>query len=221
MKLVYGEMGHVLTFEAGYAVELVVENRTMFRRMVNDFYLQLDGLSGGFVLSVEEKPVEISRSADMVTQFAPFDINRKSLLTKLCSFLERQAQLPEYYMESLQLLDRMELLVERLSEGLSVELQCGKLAIGPILRAIGIEISEEGKGDLERLFDYMNLVRDLDRDRLFVLVNARTFFPDEEMRLFLKTVCAHDFKLLLLESTASPSLPDLKRYVIDEDLCEF
>lgn len=67
----------------------------------------------------------------------------------------------------------------------------------------------------------MELVRELDRDRLFIMINMRTYFSDEEMESFIQTVVLHDFKLLLLESTSRPILKNVKRFTVDEDLCEF
>ena len=67
----------------------------------------------------------------------------------------------------------------------------------------------------------MELVRELDRDRLFIMVNMRSYFSDEDMGIFTESASLHDFKVLLLESISLPTLPYTKRYTIDEDLCEF
>ena len=67
----------------------------------------------------------------------------------------------------------------------------------------------------------MELVRELDRDRLFVMVNMRTYFSDEEMNFFTESVALHGFRVLLLENTTRCKLKHTKRYTVDEDLCEF
>lgn len=67
----------------------------------------------------------------------------------------------------------------------------------------------------------MELVRELDRDKLFIMVNMRSYFSDEDMENFTESVSLHDFKVLLLENHMSPKLTNTKRYVIDIDLCEF
>ncbi|MBE6704580.1 MAG: hypothetical protein E7583_04900 [Ruminococcaceae bacterium] len=46
------------------------------------------------------------------------------------------------------------------------------------------------------------------------------YFDDNEVKEFIKSATSHDFKLLLLESTAFSSMPDVVRVIIDEDLCE-
>ena len=104
MKLIYKNMEHVLRFDKGYINELVVENRKMFLDLVSTMISQAEGERGDCVLSIAEKPVEFSRYADVTVQFAPFQLNRKSLLIKLCSALEQKAQLAENYVKTGELL---------------------------------------------------------------------------------------------------------------------
>lgn len=67
----------------------------------------------------------------------------------------------------------------------------------------------------------MELVREFDRDRLFIMINMRSYFSNEEMERFIESACLHDFKLLLIESASRNILKNTKRYTADEDLCEF
>lgn len=221
MKLVYGEMGHILRFDGGYVNELVVENRKMFFNMVNDLASQIDGGYGKFVLSISDKPVDLSKYADLTLQFAPFPLNRKSLLSKLYASLEQKAVCAENYMETGEILSGFEKYILRLTDDFPFEIDCRKLTIGAMIRAVSPEIDEADKTPLERIFSYMELVRELDRDRLFIMVNMRSYFSDEDMNNFIESVSLHDFKVLLFESFALERLKNTKRYVIDDDLCEF
>ena len=73
---------------------------------------------------------------------------------------------------------------------------------------------------IEKLIDYMSLVRDLDRDKLFVFVNLRSWFTDNEVSLFVKTVLAHKYRILLIDNCEYPKLENERRIIIDRDLCE-
>ena len=221
MKLIYKDMGHIIAFGNGYVSELVIENKKMFFEAVNSALLQVDGGCGRFLLSLSDKPVEFSRYADVTIQFAPFQINRKSLLTKLYASLEQKALLAENYKATGELLGDIERYVLQLSEDLPFEVDCQKLSIGHVIKAISPEIDEEDKTPLEKIFAYMELVRELDRDRLFVMINIRTYFSDDEMENFVESVCLHEFKVLLIESSAQRKLKNTIRYTVDEDLCEF
>lgn len=221
MKLVHSQMGHILDFNNGCANELVIENKKMFLEFVNGINLQADGIKGDFVLSIKDKPVEFAKFTDVTMQFAPFQINRKSLLTKLYSALEQKALLAENYTKTGEIISGLESYVNHLAEDFSFEIDCQRVSIGPIIRALAPEIEENDKSTLEKIFEYIEMVRELDKERLFIMVNMRTYFTDDEMDVFIESVCLHDFKLLLIESTAFNVLSNIKRYVIDEDLCEF
>lgn len=214
-------MGHILKFGEGYVNELLVENKKMFFDMVNSMAEQLDGEHGDCVLSIADKPVEFSKYADVIVQFAPFHINRKSLITKFCAALEKKAVAAENYMNTVELLGNLEKYMLYLSEDFSFEINCKKLDIGHVIHALAPEFEESDKSTLERIFAYMELVRELDRDKLFIMVNMRAYFTDEEMASFVESVVFHDFKVLLLESSEAVKLKHTKKYVVDKDLCEF
>ena len=108
MKLVYNNMGHILRFGEGYVNELIIENKKMFFEVVDSINRQADGIHGDCVLSVSDRPVEFSKYADLTVQFAPFRINRKSLLTKLYNVLEKKSQAAEIYTNTGELLSELE-----------------------------------------------------------------------------------------------------------------
>ncbi len=221
MKFVYKDMGHILAFDDGYVNELVIENKKMFFEMVNNISNQADGLPGNCILSISDKPVEFSRYADLTIQFAPFQLNRKSLITKLCAKLEQNSVLPENYTKSGEMLCELERFIFHLASELPFDINCQKLSMGAIIRALAPEIEESDKSTLEKTFAYMELVRELDRNRLFIMVNMRTYFTDEEMSTFIESVCLHGFNVLLIESVSRELLQNTRRFTVDEDLCEF
>lgn len=220
MKLIYKDIGHIIDFEDDNVNELIIENKKMFFNVVNSMSMQANGLSGDCILSVADKPVEFSGYSDFNVQFAPFQINRKSLLTKLCAELEKKSLIPENYMKTEELIGELERYVLYLSEDFPFEINCRKLAMGSVIRAISPEIEECDKSPLEKIFAYMELVRELERDKLFIMVNMRSYFSDEEMEKFTESVFLHVFKVLLVENSEMPRLKYSRRYVVDDDLCE-
>ena len=210
---------HLITGES-VVCTLVVENQDFFRDLLTDLHTQLEGNEGASVLSEGDRVLSFSANAELIDSFVGFTANRKSLLTKIISSLERQA-VGEQYLKTMELLTAVEQLVEELSFPLSCALSCTKLNIGAILKGVGIELAEEGTDPLERMLDYMELVREFDRDKLFVLVNLRSYFPDEKVSLFLQTVLGLGYHMILIDSQDRPRLPEERRVTVDQDLCEF
>ena len=221
MKLVYKNMGHVIKFEQGYVNELVIENQKLFFDFVQSISLQSEGSEGDCTLSISDKIVDFGKYTDITSQFAPFLVNRKGLLTKLYSSLEEKAHLPENYMKTCELLSMLEAHIHQLAEDFAFDVECPKNAIGPIIKAMGVQVDDSEKKPMENIFSYMELVRELDKDRLFIMINMRSYFRDNDMEKFIESVCLHGFRLLLLESHSYSKLKSTKRYTVDEDLCEF
>lgn len=96
-----------------------------------------------------------------------------------------------------------------------------KLSIGGVIKAAGIGIADDYENDLERLLDYMELVRELERDKLFVLVNLRSYYSDADLNTFLDTVLQHAFRVLLIDGASRKLLQNEQRITVDADLCEF
>ena len=200
---------------------MVIENRCFMRKILCDIAEQLDGNQGFTVVSDRDEPLEISRYVELLQNFAPFSMNQKPLITKILSLIEKKAQEPEHFMRAQAVVQRVEAWILDMGQDLPCEIECTKLGVGSILKAAGIEIVSDQQYPLEQLVEYMELVRDLEWEKLFVLVNIRSYYDDQEMTVLLRTLLDHDLQVLLLDSYAGTVLVGEKRWTIDEDLCEF
>lgn len=76
-----------------------------------------------------------------------------------------------HYVKTAEMIGALEQYLAELSFDLPCGIVCDKLSIGGVIKAAGIGIADDYENDLERLLDYMELVRELERDKLFVFVN--------------------------------------------------
>lgn len=224
MKLAYPAFSDVIIFDGNSTPTLVIENQSLFRKTICDMAISTEGYDTDLVLSKNEKIIDISKNAELLTDFINFDINKKSLLNKVIAELEKAAVSPEHYLKTQELLAEIDRRVDEWAFSFPCDIISSKISVSTLLKAVGIEIRNEYDGhigEVEKILDYMELVREFDRDKLFVTVNMRTFFDDAAMQEFLKTVASHEFKVFMLESQAYPLLDFEKRTTIDTDLCEF
>ena len=108
-----------------------------------------------------------------------------------------------------------------MAQDFPVEVVCAKLTPASIIKSAGIEIVSESSYPLEQLIDYMDLVREIDKDKLFLLVNLRSYFDDSETEALFRTILDHEFHVILIDSYAGEILPCEKRRTVDDDLGEF
>lgn len=207
-------------FEENVINVIVIENKIFFRELVNDFYRQLEKEEGKLVLSLQNKPVDIHKQVILLTDYISFDINQKTLLTKIYAQMEKTALSEENYMQTQELIARINRYVFEMAQNVAVQLDVKQITAQSIIKMVAPTISNQYSDLLEEILDYMELVREFEGDRLFVFVNMRNYYSDTEMKLFFETINLRKTKALFIESSAFSFLPYEKRLVIDEDLCE-
>lgn len=127
------------------------------------------------------------------------------------------------YFQPLQaeLLGKLEEFISELCFDLPCDMICSKISIGSILKAIGLEFCDDYENDLERFLDYMEITRELDREKLFLFINLRSYYPDADIQAFIASALGHEYRVLLVGSSARTLLPNENRITVDSDLCEF
>ncbi len=221
MMLAHPQIDAVLNFDSRKVPTLTIESPDFFREFLRDIKAQIGGFPGKTVLSRENMPIGLSGNAELIDSFVSFEISRKTLLAKLISRLESIAVSEANYLHTASMMGELEQYIHELSFELPCDILCCKMSIGSVLRAVGIEIPDDYTNDLERLLDYMELTRELERDKLFLLVNLRSWYSDEEVSKFLSSILTHEYHVLLVDSVSKARLFDEARVTIDADLCEF
>lgn len=201
---------------------LVIENKNMFYSFAKELYDLTMGKECNIVLSENDIPIKISKVVDLVTYFIPFEINNKKILTKLYDKLNKASAEPELFADTYNIELQLRSYIVKLCDNYSFELEFDdNIDIKSLLKAVNLRFSENYDTLPEKLFEYMTNMRDLDGDKLFVLVNFCTYVSNEDLQLFVETVVNHRFNLLLIESRDTMSGNNVNKRVIDNDLCEF
>lgn len=221
MILCHPQIETVIDFAQEGVPTLVIENQSFFRALLTDLYAQKDGMDGSFILSDNGKTLSIGSAAEVIDNCFRFQLNSKPLLNKIASAMEQLAVNEAFFLKTSELLQHLEQYMEELAFAFDCDIVCERCTVAGVVKAMGVTLRDEYEDPLERLVDYMELVREFDRDKLFILVNLRCFFNDEEMERFLKTTAEHGYRVLLLDSTDREKLPHERRTTIDIDLCEF
>ena len=219
MKFVFPELPDVFDTANGSFNTLVIENQRLLERLLTDITGQMNGTEGRAVVSDNNKPLDMAKCADLLDTFIPFELNRKTLVTKITSALEKAALSPAHYEGSLEIMRQTELFLNDLAFDFPCDVIFSKITLSGIIKGAGPEIRPASDSIPENILAYMELVTEFDRKKLFFLLNIRSFIPDEEMELFAGTALSHGYNILSIESSARPILRMKKRVTVDNDLC--
>lgn len=223
MMLVYPEIQHEFKFSDSYVNSLIIENRSLFLRFMEDIHAQINGFNGEAVLSEKFIPIPIAKRLELIYDFIGLEMNRKTLLNKAIAVMDKTALDEEHYLAAQELISKIQSFIRECSFNLRCNIIAGKISINSMLKAAGVAFADDYsgiKGCAEKLIDYMETVRELECDKLFITVNMRSFFDDETVESLCETVMKHELKLLMVENKEYDMIKCEYRIIVDSDLCE-
>lgn len=199
MKIACPYFNSLIEINEGVPFSLIIENQPLFRRFAEDIHSQLSGSDGDTVLSVDNTPVAMNKYADILESFAPFDINSKTMLSGISAAIEKVAVDESHYIETSRLIAETEKYISELSFSLPVTIECRKLNIGAIIKAASVAIADDFENVIEKIISYMSLILDLGGKKLFITLNMRSYFSDEEIEGFIGEIKRNSFASLCLK----------------------
>lgn len=198
---------------------IVIENTAAFAEILRDIASSIEGNSEQSVLFDRDKMLSFSASAELLSSFFPFELNRKTMLNKITASLEKEALLPENYQMTMKMISSTELYLSSLAEAFDCNLMFGKISPSSIIKASGLEIVEDYTSLPEKLLDYFELVREFEREKVFFTVNLRSFLNEQDVESFFESIVLHDFSVIMFENKEYSKNKWEKRLILDEDWC--
>lgn len=219
MKMVLSGIDQVFDCGEEWVCSVVIENQPLLYDIVCDLAAQIQGLDGQSVLSEDNKTLRMDKCAEQIMQFVPFDMNRKGIVSKIAAEMQRIAVDSEHYLETSEMLAHWERYCMDLEFELTGDIHFARITVESLIKAAGIEIEDDYDNLAEKLIDYFRLVETYDHRKLFILVNLRSYIPDDLMQQFVDTVLKRGYQILMLEGSERPLLDQEKRYIVDGDRC--
>lgn len=219
MKIVLSGIDQVFDCGNGDICSVIIENQNVLYDVVSDIAMQIQGLDGVTVLSENNKTLRMDKSAEQIMQFIPFDLNRKGIVNKIVAELQRVAVDSDHYLETSEMLAHWERYCMGLEFELTSDIDFTKITVDSLIKAAGVEIADDYDSLAEKLIDYFRLVETYDNRKLFILVNLRSYLPDDMMQQFVNMVIERKYQVLLLEGSEHPLLRNERRYIVDTDRC--
>lgn len=220
MKFVYPEITEVFDVANGMYNSLIIENKRLFTDIITDLYSQKNGNNGKVVVSENYTPVSIAKKVEIIDKFIPFELNTKPIVNGIASALEKSAVNEENISRALLLVAETERFLTDIAFELSCNVSFTNISVSSIIKHSGINVESDIDNISEKVYEYMELITEFERQKLFITINMRSFVDDDEMEKFAETVIMHGYDILAIESCAYKKLKNEKRLIIDEDLCE-
>lgn len=207
MMLVYPPLGLEISMQNDKVQTIVIEDPRLFYEITDDIYRQIDGNNGDTVISENYVPLQLSRSADIITQFIPFTTNKKDIVSGVYLKLKEKAVNELFYNSTQELYSYVEKYLYALVEDADTELDfCRPGDISAILKAFDLHIVETDKKLNERLLEYMLASREYKKRTVFVTAGLRNYITAREATDLFQSVLLNGLTLICLENQANSLL---------------
>jgi len=223
VKLIHNQIETQIYFDCETSYTLVVESPIVMNRLVSDLKSQIRGEEGGFVYSENNlKEVDIAAECELIIDpFVSADDNKK-FASKLLQSLKMVANQEDFFERTAQiksaLLQYALTIMQDCDESLTYK---DEIDTGTLLKVFSFMFDFDDPSPIENLVTYVKVANKYLEKNLFVLVNVKSFFTDEELSYLVDTIHGMKCNVLFLESYYHKPFDNKEKYsIIDIDQCE-
>ena len=219
MILVYPDYQLEIALQENKIIVLSVENTKAYSTMLHDMWSQIQGKTGGFILSKQDKIVNITKEAECI--FNPFslDCNDKKIINKLYQELKEQAD-SVLFTEGNELnryiINYLDKLFMQVPYALDYNID---FDISAILKAYSVKIESYCENLLEQIVEYIKIMNRICNTHVFIFVDLKRYLSEQELLHLYEFVFYEKIFLIIFEGKQSKPIFGEKYWILDEDLC--
>lgn len=219
MKLVHPEYNLDLELKENEVNVLVIENHTILTEAVQDLYRQCNNMEGKFVLSDDNKILQISKSINLITDAFSLNCNEKKIISQLYREVEGLA-VENMVQESVELNSAILGYLEKMCEQVPYHLDYQPQVLpSAIMKMADLKFETEAVNLLERIVEYLGIVNQISQYALNIFINIKLFLTAEEIQSLYEYVFYNKIPILLIEGVTGERNPAEKLTIIDMDKC--
>ena len=207
-----------IDFEDKSIFSLIIENKKLYRKIIEDLINNTSIDDGNIILSKNNKLIVPEKEIFVFSDYFNFDIN-KFVLNKYYKELKNLSE-NDFFDETLEIKEVLRDYVTKLVENeYSIKLE-EDLDISQILKAFGIKF-QRNKDLLLNLFEWIKILNELLGYEIFFFINLENFLSNDELVEFSKFILYNKYRVVFLENFNRNKLfDDDNLIIIDNDLCE-
>ena len=207
-----------IDFEDKSIFSLIIENKKLYRKVIEDLINNISIDDGNIILSENNKLIVPEKEIFVFSDYFNFDVN-KFVLNKYYKELKNLSE-NDFFDETVEIKEVLKNYVTKLVENeYSIKLE-EDLDISQILKAFGIKF-QRNEDLLLNLFEWIKILNELLGYEIYFFINLENFLSNDELVEFSKFILYNKYKVVFLENFNRNKLfDDDNLIIIDNDLCE-
>ena len=219
MKLTYSTYGIIFELEENKVNVFIIEDPTVLVEVVYSLSEQCEGQEGEFVLSEENKVLNIPKNISFVKEPFSIDCNNRKILTKLYQKLEKESITDVEEMQGDFYKSYITYITNLCQKSDFLLTFVDKPELQDILKMAEVKIDVQTQSILEKVIEYIKICSNLLKQNIFVFLNLKLFLSEQEIGELYKECFYRKVHLILIEATYQMKRAEEKICVIDKDKC--
>lgn len=214
----YKSFNFKIDFEDKSIFSLIIENKKLYRKVIEDLINNISIDDGNIILSKNNKLIVPEKEIFVFSDYFNFDVN-KFVLNKYYKELKNLSE-NDFFDETVEIKEVLRNYVTKLVENeYSIKLE-EDLDISQILKAFGVRF-QRNEDLLLNLFEWIKILNELLGYEIFFFINLENFLSNDELVEFSKFILYNKYRVVFLENFNRNKLfDDDNLIIIDNDLCE-
>lgn len=219
MRITHEEYFDPIVIDEDNPQTLVIENPVYFRRALYELFGQIDNGRGGFVLSDEKFNIlPIEKNCLLITDLFNLDLSSKTIKTKINQEITVNMKDDEISTELVTLFNRFSILAEN-SVNYPIKVN-EQVTLADLVKLLDVTIDLSDMSQIEQIIQFMQLSNRLLKTKLFITINLKDFFTEDEYKEFEKELKQNKLPLLMIERHTHEEMDNHQfTRIIDKDLC--
>ncbi len=220
MILVHPDFDFTIHLGNGDITLLTIEAPEIMRCLLVDLLEQQNGADGLFVLSHNDKILQIKDHVEVILSPLCFDQKPKRLMTKINAMFKSFVVDGERYIKTQRIISDICRYAEEMISEFDADLDYEEISADSLVKLLSLSPETENDNKIEILLDHINLMQDVLNIRTFVICNLQSFFSHVEVQLFIDNCRSLEANLILIESIQRESkFENVSEIIIDSDSC--
>ena len=219
MNLTNEQFGINLELAENRVNVLTIENPQVFSEILTDFWRQSNSEPGATILSDKDNVLNFAKDAELIINPFSVNCNDKKVITELYKELEkniRESMFADYQMIQNTLLKMIDEAIQKEPYAISYDYE---LDIPGLLKLAGVKIDCNQGSILEQLIDYLRIISQIKRKKVFILVNIKHYLAAEELLQLYQMAFYEKIQIIIVEGQQGIRLENEYHQILDTDLC--
>ena len=220
MKLLNNKYNICFDFSESNIFELVCEKPNIYNDLVCDLYNANNDLDSHFILLKDDNLIEFDKNCEII--FNPFciDINNKRNIDKFYGLLVNKSNYDEFYLRKNELFLKIFEFVNEVSFNIDFPILYDEdTEVKNLFKAINLKIDMDTSNLLELLDSYIKITNRLQGEKIYILINLKSFLSLKEIKMFYESALYNKYKLILFENIDRSDVENERKIIIDNDGC--